>query len=646
MKKILLLFSFSIFIQLFAQNSGNRKIDSLQNLIKNAKSDSLKIHHQFALCDLYRAVDAKKAVGLRDELDKKIKTNHHQKHRLIFLQALILMDEGKYEESLNNIEKSIRFFSNPKHKNDTLLSLYYNSLAINYQFLGEYDTSIKNHLKSITFSKKTNNVRQVGVSHVNLGFVYFDLKEFEKSKKHYYEALKNLSATNSDLYIAMVQGNLSSIFFELKEYDSSKIYAEKAIDYFTKNNQLRYKSYPMTGLARTQTKLKEYKKAEKNFLESIEIKWQNKDYKDWIITKGYLADMYLELGKLQEAEQNALEAYNKAKEMKILPQIEESTKILARIYEKNKDFENATHFYKLNQQAKDSLFITEKSKESFRLQTKYETAEKENKILEQENQLQSRKLWMVRIAAVAVIVGLLGLMFFFKQRHKIRQQKKENELKLALSEIENQNKLQEQRLAISRDLHDNIGSQLTFIISSIDTTKQFMGDKDEKINARLSKINAFTRETISELRDTIWAMNNSEITIENLYSRILNFINNAGIATDEIDFQFQNKIKDSEVKLNSKNGMNVYRILQESVNNAIKHAKATRIETILSEETHDYILEIKDNGNGFTKEDVLEGNGLISMQKRAEDLGGTLQISSNENGTIVQLKIPKNEFKN
>ena len=101
------------------------------------------------------------------------------------------------------------------------------------------------------------------------------------------------------------------------------------------------------------------------------------------------------------------------------------------------------------------------------------------------------------------------------QKMKTLQLQKENELKDALLKIETQNRLQEQRLQISRDLHDNIGAQLTFIISSVDSLKYAFADGNPRLEDKLNNISSFTKETIYELRDTIWAMNKEEITIEN-----------------------------------------------------------------------------------------------------------------------------------
>lgn len=219
---------------------------------------------------------------------------------------------------------------------------------------------------------------------------------------------------------------------------------------------------------------------------------------------------------------------------------------------------------------------------------------------------------------------------------------KERELQDALLKIETQNKLQEQRLQISRDLHDNIGSQLTFIISSIDNLKFALGNQNPKIDEKLTNISSFTRETIVELRDTIWAMNKEEITVEDLETRISNFIENAKISLSGTQFIFSSNLKSTQLKpFSSRDGMNIYRIIQESVNNAIKHAKATKIEVMIQELENQICIEIIDNGSGFNLQETEKGNGLNSIEKRASELNSKLTVKSDSNGTNITLDLKK-----
>ena len=261
-------------------------------------------------------------------------------------------------------------------------------------------------------------------------------------------------------------------------------------------------------------------------------------------------------------------------------------------------------------------------------------------LAEKELDLSKKNIYILGLGALAVVLGLLGYLFYNQQKLKNRQLQKENQLKDALLKIETQSKLQEQRLRISRDLHDNIGAQLTFIISSLDNLRY--GFKiPEKLGNKLKGISEFTTTTIHELRDTIWAMNKDKITFEDLQIRISNFIDQANLAAQNIKFSFNvDTSLDDDIAFTSVKGMNIYRIIQEAINNALKYAEATYINVDISEENNKMIVRIKDNGKGFDENSVKLGNGLNNMKKRAEDIKAQLSIQSVVGeGTDIRLQI-------
>lgn len=133
-------------------------------------------------------------------------------------------------------------------------------------------------------------------------------------------------------------------------------------------------------------------------------------------------------------------------------------------------------------------------------------------------------------------------------------------------------------------------------------------------------------------------MNKDEITVEDLNSRISNFITNANLAAEHIQFNFKSNFSNEhKVIFSSKTGMNVYRIIQEAVNNAIKHAEASNIEVRVEAQENVSTISIKDNGKGFNPDQIENGNGLNSMKKRAEELKASFDIKPLENGTHVEL---------
>ncbi len=279
------------------------------------------------------------------------------------------------------------------------------------------------------------------------------------------------------------------------------------------------------------------------------------------------------------------------------------------------------------------------------METKYKTAEKEREILEQRADiaekgllLQARQYQIYGALGLALLFCVLGYLFYNQQKLKNKQLIRENKLKVALKEIETQNKLQEQRLRISRDLHDNIGAQLSFIISSIDNLKYASKDTSDEFKDKLSYISEFTSATIDQLRDTIWAMNKDEISSTDLQSRVLAFIEKAKMAKENVKFEFNSEIE-TPIVFTAIQGMHLFRVVQEAINNALKYAKATLIKVQFDEVENKLVLTIKDNGIGFEKETVQLGNGLYNMQKRMDEINANIDIHSEPTkGTTITVK--------
>ncbi|WP_369695058.1 sensor histidine kinase [Mesoflavibacter zeaxanthinifaciens] len=319
-------------------------------------------------------------------------------------------------------------------------------------------------------------------------------------------------------------------------------------------------------------------------------------------------------------------------------------KNIATCYKKLNKYKDALDFHERFQALKDSTDNVATQNKIEELQIQFETEKKEKQLAEAKSDILikeakiKRKTTLTYYAfGLAFFLGLIGYLVYKQQRLKNKQIIKENELKEALIKIENQNNLQEQRLAISKDLHDNIGSQLTFIISSLDNLKYFDFTK-EKLYNKFDSIGNFTRSTITDLRDTIWAMNKEEITFEDLKTRTTNFIEAAKTSLLGIDFEFNYPKDTDNVKLNSLQGIDVYRIIQEAINNAVKHAKATKIVVNFEIVNNDLKISIIDNGIGFDQSTIEAGNGLSSMKKRANEIDADFEMKSSDQGTEITIK--------
>ena len=155
---------------------------------------------------------------------------------------------------------------------------------------------------------------------------------------------------------------------------------------------------------------------------------------------------------------------------------------------------------------------------------------------------------------------------------------------------------------------------------------------------RLTSINFFTRNTINQLRDTVWAMNKDAIKFEDLIDRISNHISQAGQLVGT-RITFKNEI-DEAIEFSALVGINVFRIMQEAINNAIKYADAELVIVEIKLIDGGYELSITDDGNGFDIDKTDQGNGIRNMMQRSAEIDGKLIIDSKVNhGTTITLFI-------
>lgn len=236
-----------------------------------------------------------------------------------------------------------------------------------------------------------------------------------------------------------------------------------------------------------------------------------------------------------------------------------------------------------------------------------------------------------------VVMPLIILSVYSFIMIKYAQQHKEAEFNFALSLVENQKKLQEQRLSIARDLHDNIGSQLTLIISSADNLKHTFEIENPHLDQKINVLTSYVQEAIYELRDTVWAMNHSEILFEDLVFRIKNYFEKVQVTKEQIGFSFQIHPQILDKKLPTFDAMNVFRIIQEALNNTLKHAQASMVVLSIEAFEDRTKIIITDNGMGFDNDQIESGNGLLNIQKRVQEIEGIFNLKSSKRGTSIEI---------
>jgi signal transduction histidine kinase len=548
----------------------------------------------------------------------------------------------QYDVKIANTSKSIQWYTEnlanaQKIKYGQGIADSYSNLGLVYYFQGKYDKNTSSMLNAIRWYDKLGMKSKLAGVYGEYGY-QLKIRDMKKALHSMQKGMKLAESIRDYTTLSPIYDN----YGVLKEMNNE---LDSALFFYNKSMALKQKAKDNLGIPYSANKialvkLMQHKTAEtKRLLDyAYQLRVKINDVYGIAENLNYYAYYFKEIGNDNESIKYFNKAVEWSRKNRFPSLLEDNYRGLSEVYERNNDFKNALLNYKNHVVCKDSIMNLGIRSKQAELDTEYQTEQKEKEILLQRAQLAEKNTWILGAFSLVVFAVLLGFIVFNKQKQKTAQLQKENELKDALLKIETQNKLQEQRLRISRDLHDNIGAQLTFIISSVDNLKYGFAIEDDKLQDRLNGISSFTKETIYELRDTIWAMNKDEINFEDLKTRISNFIENAKIASQGIEFRFVCHGDFEDTVFSSVQGMNIYRIIQESINNALKHAQANQVLVNVRKENKGYQIQIIDNGKGFDSAKTVLGNGINNLKKRAREINGEISvISQKQIGTTVSL---------
>ncbi len=203
--------------------------------------------------------------------------------------------------------------------------------------------------------------------------------------------------------------------------------------------------------------------------------------------------------------------------------------------------------------------------------------------------------------------------------------------------IEKQESLQNERNRIASELHDDIGHGLSKIKAISETAKQWEMPQDRR--QQLDKIWMSSMELIEKMGDIIWAVDGGNDTLENLLYTLRAYVHET-LETHRIAGTLDLPATIPAVEMSGERRRNILLIIKESLHNIVKHSGATAVVGSVTIQEK-LVIQIRDNGHGFVeKTPGRGGHGLRNMQKRAQAAGGSLEITSSEQGVTMVLSLP------
>jgi len=525
----------------------------------------------------------------------------NDKANTLYNIASIQDDEKDYLGSEQNAIKALRILNNLDLDNiDSRKYNILNLLGLVSLKLQNFDEAIAFHNQAIELTKNLDDGRQSAIESLNnIAFTYRVKGDYFKALKLFKEIIENPQLNEDMSFKALVLSNFAYTKFLGGKYD--------------------------------------YNEVENDLKKALNISERLGDDYTKLVASQDLARFY-EVNKIADSSlKYARQSYKLAKAIPINDYYLESMLILARLTKGQESNSYLEQHIRLS----DSLMGIERATQNKFARIEYKTDE-----LEAENEQISKENLYLLLLSIGLLLTAIIIYLVISQRAKNRKlkliqvQSKANEDIYNLMR-EQQDKVDQARVLekkrISEELHDGVLGRLFGTRLSLDSIN--FKDGKEAMNSRAEYITQL--KTIEEdIRKISHELNTDFVSGSGFTNLVSELISNQTNAYG-LKYEFEHDDELDWKSVNNRVKINIYRIIQESMQNVYKHANAKKIKISISLQKDVICLAIIDDGDGFDTSKNRKGIGLKNMTSRVENIGGEIDFSSKVgNGTVVNVKIP------
>ncbi|PWN66621.1 ATP-binding protein [Chryseobacterium oncorhynchi] len=652
MKRLLILLnillSFSLQSQQITPLNEKPYLDSLQNIVKTNSSGASKSNAYFILSNYYRNIDSLLSKKYLESGKAFIKGNPLLSAKYDYYKAQYYLDRNKEKAGIS-YQQAIKALSKIKNEESDLLqaSAWY-SYGVTQKDKEGYPFLVKTILeKSIPLAKKYENSRNLGFLYTQFAVILTYNTELKKSEDYNNKALEILEKhfpNSSELFFTYL--NFANNYCYQAKGDEAKKFLDKAetlINPYPESsiNAFYYYSKTLYYITR-QKNLEALPVIEKGI-------FYTKKFNQSLLAQMFYFNKYDILRKLKRYDEakNVLEDILTEKSLALdLRNRKTIYKQLSTLNEEMGNSKEALAWEQKYSKLNDSLNTENVNLEINKIESKFNTAEKERKIATlnaEKNQKDlevSKKnfyLWMLSLVLLLLISLLIFLFIIFRKNKKISVQrineiKQKEKLSLTKAILDGEER---ERERIARDLHDGLGGMLAGVKINFSTwsANHLDAEKDKEFYKILGQLD----NSVSELRHVARNLMPESLLnfgLETAINDLCEFYTRKDL---EIDFQAINIEKNLPLNIQ----LNIYRIVQELLANAIKHAEAANILLQCSQSGKNFFITIEDNGKGFENnaEQKAKSMGLRNLRNRVDYLKGNMEISSDNQGTTINIEL-------
>lgn len=636
---------------LFSQQE--RVIDSLEALLKTTKADTNRVKTLNKLAVKYQnsakydesLLRANEALELANKLNFQtgIADVYNDMANTYYLK-------GDYLKAIECHQPAIKIRQTLKQQQK--LGRSYNNVGSCYERVGEYKKALECHVLSLKIKEELKDSVGIQRAYNNMGNLHFILKNFGKALSYYKESYNMSQHLGDEGQMSMTLDNIAGVYEGMGNYKEAINYELAAQKIAVKIDDRYMIGATYSNMGDIHNNLQQYDEGKQNHLKALKI-WEEDKNEDGISTACIrLGQYYYRIKKDYKTAAAYLERSLTYKQHKRV--VGDAYNSLAELYEAMGDYKNARRYSVLYMALKDELYNETLTQQMGEIQVKYETEkkEKENLDLRRKNEIQQLLLNSEKekrrsqlIIGLVIIVLIALTSYFLYNRRKLKHQAH------IASELANQEKIrfraiieaeENERSRIAQDLHDGLGQMLAASRMHVSVLKSTVSGEEK---AYAEKALEILNDAYQEVRNISHNMMPNALVRLGLIPAIKELVENIN-AAKVLTIDFSTNI---DRPLGKSMDITIYRIVQEIINNMMKHAKADHIVMEINRTNDNLNISIRDNGVGFDTSIINESKGLgwKGIYSRVSMLNGTIKLDSVlKEGTFIYINLKLKEDTN
>ena len=546
---------------------------------------------------------------------------------------------------------------------DTVLQInIYNAYALMNNYQSDFDAAVEYQMKAAQLIESSQNPdikNLLPQTYGNIGHNLIAEKQIEKGIEYEKKALLIKNYPNEERYTVLLHLDIADAYIQLNDNTKAKLYLDSAILSNKALHNMQLTALVLNTEGVYYNAVKNWPAAIASYLAAYKVADSVKNEYLQSEAGNNVAKMYLKIGKLKEAENYAAESNNIARRLNNYTVAASTYNTLKESAAKMGNFEKAFQFAELNKLYADSASNDETKKSILNLEAKYQNQKKEKDIAgltiaNKEKELTvAKRNQLITIGGISAAALLLTLSLFYRnskqkqlltakenilQQEQIKFLERQQQVVSLQSMVNGQ---ETERSRIAKDLHDGLGGLFSTVKMYFSTLQH--EQENLKSNALFSKSYELIDTASEEVRRIAHNMMPEVLMKLGLVPALQDMCSN--ISAGKL-LQAKLQSYGMEKRMNASTEIMLYRIVQELLNNIIKHAQASEAIIQFNRDTDRLTVTVEDNGRGFNLQETDDKKhaGLDTIKSRVSYLNGNISIDSQQEiGTTVMMEFLLNE---